>query len=203
MAPTKELKWRTASLAVDRAVEACRDQRQQRDVTAPRAGETGRRWRYPSWCALEPRRSPAQDDQCPRLLLWECEDRRALGQSWTWDYGFPQGRSKARGKVPSHGRLFVTPWTTRSMEFSRPEYCSGQPFPSPGDLPQPRDRPQVSHIAGRFFLLAEPQGKPKTTGGGNLSLLQQIYPTQELNWGVLHCRRFFTNWALREARRHV
>ena len=27
-----------------------------------------------------------------------------------------------------------------NMEFSRPEYCSGQPFPSPGDLPDPGDR---------------------------------------------------------------
>ena len=47
--------------------------------------------------------------------------------------------------------LFVTPWTIQSMEFSRPEYWSGQPFRSPGDLPQPRDWTQVSCIAGRFF----------------------------------------------------
>ena len=38
-------------------------------------------------------------------------------------------------------------------------------------------------------LPAEPQGKPKNTGVGSLSLLQQIFPTQELNWGLLHCRR--------------
>ena len=31
----------------------------------------------------------------------------------------------------------VTPWTIQSMEFSRPEYWSGQPSPSPGDLPNP------------------------------------------------------------------
>ena len=34
-------------------------------------------------------------------------------------------------------RLFATPWTIESMEFSRPEYWSGWPFPSPGDLPNP------------------------------------------------------------------
>ena len=39
-------------------------------------------------------------------------------------------------------RLFVTPWTVArqaplSMEFSRQEYWSGLPFPSPGDLPKP------------------------------------------------------------------
>ena len=36
-------------------------------------------------------------------------------------------------------------------------------------------------------LPAEPHGKPKNTGVGSLSLLQQIFPTQESNWGLLHC----------------
>ena len=38
-------------------------------------------------------------------------------------------------------------------------------------------------------LPAEPQGKPKNTGVGSLSLLQQIFLTQESNWGLLHCRQ--------------
>ena len=38
-------------------------------------------------------------------------------------------------------------------------------------------------------LPAELQGKPKNTGVGSLSLLQQIFPTQKLNQGLLHCRR--------------
>ena len=38
-------------------------------------------------------------------------------------------------------------------------------------------------------LWAEPQGKPRNTGVGSLSLLQQIFPTQESNWGLLHCRQ--------------
>ena len=38
-------------------------------------------------------------------------------------------------------------------------------------------------------LPAEPQGKPKNTGVGSLCLLQQIFPTQESNQGLLHCRR--------------
>ena len=42
----------------------------------------------------------------------------------------------------SHVQLFVVPWTVAclaplSMEFSRQEYWSGLPFPSPGDLPGP------------------------------------------------------------------
>ena len=52
---------------------------------------------------------------------------------------------------------------------------------------QPRDQTQVSRIAGGF-LLAESQGKPKNTGVGSLSLLQQIFLTQESNRGLLHCR---------------
>ena len=43
-------------------------------------------------------------------------------------------------------QLFVTPWTVGhqaplSMEFSRQEYWSGLPFPSPGDLPDPEIEP--------------------------------------------------------------
>ena len=38
-------------------------------------------------------------------------------------------------------------------------------------------------------LPAELQGKPKNTGVGSLSLLQQIFPTQKLNQGLLHWRR--------------
>jgi len=36
---------------------------------------------------------------------------------------------------------------------------------------------------------AEPQGKPKNTGVGSLSLLQWIFLTQKLNQGFLHCRQ--------------
>ena len=43
-------------------------------------------------------------------------------------------------KSLSRVRLFVTPWTEAhqappSMKFSRQEYWSGLPFPSPGNLP--------------------------------------------------------------------
>ena len=62
-------------------------------------------------------------------------------------------------KLLSHVQLFVTPWTTESMEFSRPEYWSGQPFPSPGDLPGIEPR---SPALQADSLPAEPQGKPIT-----------------------------------------
>ena len=38
-------------------------------------------------------------------------------------------------------------------------------------------------------LPAEPQGKPKNIGVGNLSLLHWIFLTQESHWGLLHCRQ--------------
>ena len=61
-------------------------------------------------------------------------------------------------------RLFVTPWTVAymaplSMEFSRQEYWSGLPFPSPGDLPDPEIKPASPALAGGFFN-TEPPGKP-------------------------------------------
>ena len=37
-------------------------------------------------------------------------------------------------------------------------------------------------------LPAEPQGKPKNTGVGSLFFLQWIFPIQELNWCLLHCK---------------
>ena len=45
------------------------------------------------------------------------------------------------------------------MEFSRPEYLSGYPFPSPGDLPNPGIEPRAPALPADS-LPAEPQGKP-------------------------------------------
>ena len=60
-------------------------------------------------------------------------------------------------------------------------------FPSPGDLLNPGIEPRSPRLQADP-LPTKPQGKPKNTGVGSLSLLQQIFPTQELNWGLLHCR---------------
>ena len=78
-------------------------------------------------------------------------------------------------------------WSIQSMEFSRPEYWSGQPFPSPRVLPNPGIESR-SPTLQEDSLPAEPQGKPKSTGVGSLALLQWIFLTQDLNWGLLHCR---------------
>ena len=54
---------------------------------------------------------------------------------------------KSLSRVP----LFATPWTVahqapQSMEFSRQEYLSGLPFPSPGDLPNPGIEPRSAAL---------------------------------------------------------
>ena len=89
-------------------------------------------------------------------------------------------------KSLGHVSLFATPWTIQSMEFSRPECWIGQP--SSGDLLNPGIKPS-SLVLQVNYLQAEPQGKPKNTGMGSLSLLQWIFLTQELNQGLLLCRR--------------
>ena len=61
-------------------------------------------------------------------------------------------------------------------------------FPFPRDLPNSGFEPRSSTLQVDS-LPAEPQGKPKNTGVGILSLLQRIFPTQESNRGLLHCRR--------------
>ena len=63
--------------------------------------------------------------------------------------------------------LFATSWTVAhqaplSMEFSRQEYWSGLPFPTPGDLPDPGIKPtslESPALAGGFFT-TEPLRKP-------------------------------------------
>jgi len=60
-------------------------------------------------------------------------------------------------------------------------------MPSSRGSSQPRDLTQVFCIAAQ--ILSELPGKPKNTGVGNLSLLQEIFLTWESNWGLLHSRQ--------------
>ena len=60
--------------------------------------------------------------------------------------------------------LFAIPWTVAcqaplSMEFSRQEYWSGLPFPSPGDLPYPGIKHRSSALQSNS-LPSKPPGKP-------------------------------------------
>ena len=66
-------------------------------------------------------------------------------------------------KSLSRVRLFATPWTvayqaSQFMGFSRQEYWSGLPFPSPGDLPDPGIEPRSLALQADA-LPSEPPGK--------------------------------------------
>ena len=68
-------------------------------------------------------------------------------------------------KLLSRVQLFATPWTVAyqappSMGFSRQEYWSRLPFPSPRDLPTPGIEPQSPTLQADA-LPYEPLGKPK------------------------------------------
>ena len=61
-------------------------------------------------------------------------------------------------------QLFATPWivayqASPSMGFSRQEYWSGLPSPSPGDLPDPGIEPGSPTLEADA-LTSKPPGKP-------------------------------------------
>ena len=72
-------------------------------------------------------------------------------------------RNGRKVKSLSRVRLFATPWTVAyqallSKGFSRQEYWSGLPFPSPGDLLYPGIEPRFPALEADA-LTSEPQGK--------------------------------------------
>ena len=69
------------------------------------------------------------------------------------------------GLVAKSGPTLGTPWTVAfqvplSIRFSRQEYWSGLPFPSPGDLPNSGIEPGSSAALQADSLPTELQGKP-------------------------------------------
>ena len=71
---------------------------------------------------------------------------------------------EGKGKLLSPVQLFATPWTVAhqappSVEFSRQEYWSGLPLPSPDDLPDPWIEPRSPALQADA-LPSEPPGKP-------------------------------------------
>ena len=73
----------------------------------------------------------------------------------------------------------IAPQAPLSMEFSRQEYWSGLPFPSPEDLPRPGIETMSFALVGGFFT-TEPPGKPKT-------LIIQWQKLREMP--LCHCRQ--------------
>ena len=83
---------------------------------------------------------------------------------FTWwqlsDKSTPTTKHEERKKVKSFSRvwLFVTLWTVAyqaslSKRFSRQEYWSGWPLPSPGDLPHPGINPGILHCRQTLYHL--------------------------------------------------
>ena len=67
-------------------------------------------------------------------------------------------------KSLSRVQLFATPWMVAhqvplTVEFSRQEYGSGLPFPSPGDLPKTGIKPRFPALQA-YSLPTELSGKP-------------------------------------------
>ena len=117
----------------------------------------------------------------------------------TMSYHLTPVRMKVKVKVTQSCLTLCYPMDYTVMEFSRPEYWSGKPFPSPGDLSNPGMEPRSPALQADS-LPAEPQGKSKNTGVVSLSLffflsffflslLQWIFPSQKSNWGLPHCRQ--------------
>ena len=85
----------------------------------------------------------------PRPINQKAAYGKQFTEIWGWKW-----------KLLSHVWLFATPWTVAcqvplSMDFSRPEYWNGQPFPSPGDLPNTGIEPR-SPASQSDFLPVEP-----------------------------------------------
>ena len=63
------------------------------------------------------------------------------------------------------------------MGFSRQEYWSGLPFPTPGDLSDSGIEPMSPVLAGEFFV-TEPPGNPKTDRHFKEPIQIEVFPPQ-------------------------
>ena len=101
-------------------------------------------------------------------------------------------RKKKKMESLSRVWLFATPWTVAyqappSMGFSRQEYLSGVPFPSPGDLPDPGIKPRF-HKLWADTLPSEPPGKPQRIKSAVLLLAPetQLNTWRKNNFSLIH-----------------
>ena len=88
-------------------------------------------------------------------------------------------------KLLSRVRLFATPWTVAhqaplSMGFSRQEYWSGLPFPSPEDLPNPGIEPRSPALQADA-LTSELPGKPTRPFRYDLNQIPYHYTVEVIN----------------------
>ena len=93
------------------------------------------------------------------MAMWLADRKRSLTfDSVLWINQWSESEVKSLSRV----WLFAIPWTvvyqaSLSMGFSRQEYWSGLPFPSPGDLPVPGIEPRSPALQADA-LPSEPPG---------------------------------------------
>ena len=75
--------------------------------------------------------------------------------------GYCKSSTKWKRKSLSRVRLFATPWTTQSLEFSRPEYWSGWPFLLQGVFPTQGWNPGLPHCRWILHQLSHRRSPPK------------------------------------------
>ena len=92
-----------------------------------------------------------------------------------------ESRSVVSSSLQPHG--LYSSWNSEGQNTG-----VGKLFPPPGDLPNPGVKARSPALQADS-LSAEPHRKPKHTGVGSLSHLQGMFPTQESNRNLLHCRR--------------
>ena len=100
-------------------------------------------------------------------------------------------------------QFFTIPWTIAclaalSMGFPQQEYWSVLPCPPLWDLRNPGIKPRSPALLADSSPF-ELSGTPKNTGVSSLSLLHEIFPNQESNWGLLHCRQILYQLSYQEA----
>ena len=124
-----------------------------------------------------------------------------LAVKWAGNISYPEVKW-SEVKSLSHVQLFATPWTVAyqaspSMGFSRQEYWSGLPFPSPGDLPNQGIKPRSPALLlllllscfRRVRLCATPfqaDTLPSEPPGNSYIIALKYFYLQKLQGNALH-----------------
>ena len=134
---------------------------------------------WPSYC------SPAVDTVIPILQLRELQSQMCRKKRWDFTLGYFLHAFVLSRFSPV--RFFVTPWTVAlqaplPMGFSRQEYCIGQPFSSPRDLPNPGIKPMTPALQADSLPLSH-QGSPYATC--ILCVFYKAGILKQISWMVL------------------
>ena len=90
-------------------------------------------------------------------------------------------------KVAQSCPILCDPIDYTAHGILQPRILDWVAFPFSRGYSQPGTEPRSPALQADS-LPAEPQGKPENIGVGNLSILQGVFPTQESNQGLQHCR---------------